>query len=501
MSKFNTPSESTKVENFAGGKAYKQSAELELVSILLTSFVQDQAYRKEGDTTKRLKELIEKCNKEFVAKAGIYARTKFGMRSITHLLASELAKYLSGKEWAKNFYDKIIYRPDDMLEILAYHYSVNAKKGKNGKGMLTNAMRKGFASAFNRYDSHSLAKYKGDGKTIKLIDVVNAVRPIPTEKNAEALAKLIKGELISTETWEAKLSKAGQVGETAEEVADLKKEVWSGLIKEKKILAFALLRNLRNILKQAPEMVNEACELLVDENRIKKSLILPFRYVSALREIEKETDGNANKIVKALNRAVDISCSNVPKFEGNTLVAIDASGSMSSGVGGGEMDRRTIATLFGCIMAKRNDADIMLFGDTAKLVSFNGDDSTLTLTKQIASYNGMYSGRDAYSVGHGTNYNAVFETAKKKYDRIIFFSDCQGWMGGGAPDRAFAQYRTRTGAKPFVYSVDLAGLGTMMFPEQNVFCMAGYSEKIFTLMGFLEQDKEALINEILKVEL
>ena len=47
MSKFNTNLEKGKTltTNLAGGEAYKQTDELALVSILLTSFVNDQFYR------------------------------------------------------------------------------------------------------------------------------------------------------------------------------------------------------------------------------------------------------------------------------------------------------------------------------------------------------------------------------------------------------------------------------------------------------------------------
>jgi hypothetical protein len=482
MSKFNTKAPSTKVENLAGGLAHKQTEELELVSILLTSFVKDQAYRSADDTTLRLKALIRNCNKEFIAKAGIYARTKFGMRSITHILASELAQYISGQEWAKRFYDKIVYRPDDMLEILAYHYSGNAKKGKNGKGMLTNAMRKGFASAFDRYDSYSLAKYKGEGKSIKLIDVVNAVRPTPTEKNAEALRKLIKGELISTETWEAKLSKAGQDAENETELKDLKAEAWKDLIENNKIKYFALLRNLRNILNQAPGLVEKACELLVDEKSIKRSLVLPFRFTTAVAEIEKINDSKARKVVKALNQAVDISCANVPKFDGETLVAIDVSGSMNG-------RPSEIAGLFGAILAKANDADVIRFENDAKYKNINSADSVLTIAKQLTGSGG------------GTNFHSIFQTANKKYDRIIILSDMQGWIGHDTPTASYEAYKKKYGANPHIYSFDLAGHGTMQFPQNRVYALAGFSEKIFDVMKFVEQDKQALINEILKVEL
>jgi hypothetical protein len=41
----------------------------------------------------------------------------------------------------------------------------------------------------------------------------------------------------------------------------------------------------------------------------------------------------------------------------------------------------------------------------------------------------------------------------------------------------------------------------MQFPEQNVFAIAGFSEKIFDIMKLMEVDKKALINTIKQVEL
>ena len=321
-----------------------------------------------------------------------------------------------------------------------------------------------------------------NSKMFSLVDVVNMVRPIPNEKNSEALAKLIKGELVSTETWEAKLSQAGQQAENEEELKDLKKDAWKDLIENKKIKYFALLRNMRNILSQAPDMVEQACELLVDEKSIRKSLVLPFRYTTALTEIEKINDKNGRKVIKALNQAVDISCANVPKFDGETLVAIDVSGSMNG-------RPAEIAGLFGAILAKANDADVIRFENHASYKNVNTSDSVLTIAKQLTGSGG------------GTDFNSVFVTANKKYDRIIFLSDMQGWIGGGAPTHSFESYKNKYKANPHIYSFDLAGYGTLQFPQSKVYAMAGWSEKVFDVMKFLETDKQAMINEILKIEL
>jgi len=80
-------------------------------------------------------------------------------------------------------------------------------------------------------------------------------------------------------------------------------------------------------------------------------------------------------------------------------------------------------------------------------------------------------------------------------------SDMQGWVDYDVPTETFNEYKQRTGANPYIYSFDLQGYGTLQFPEQNVFAIAGFSEKIFDVMKLLEQDKNALINKIEEIEL
>ena len=244
MSKFNQTvvKPKTKTTNHAGGQAYKESNELALVSLLLTSFVNDQFYRSSNQSLDDLKNHIKSIpNKEFIAKSAIFARDEFGMRSITHALAGELASELSGKEWAKNFYDKVVSRVDDMSEILSY-YLANKTDKKNPK--FPNAMKKGFAKAFDKFDEYQLAKYKGENKEVKLVDIVNLVHPIPTTRNKTALNALVNDSLKNTKTWEAMLSQAGQQASNEEELGQLKADAWIELVSTRKIGYFALLRNL-----------------------------------------------------------------------------------------------------------------------------------------------------------------------------------------------------------------------------------------------------------------
>ncbi len=459
--------------NLADGQAYSESPKLEFVSLLLTSFVKDQFYRSEDESVETVSRLIDTINDPlFVARTALYARTKFGMRSISHVVAGEIAKRVHGAKWTRNFFDKIVYRPDDMGEILGYYFKTEKK--------LSNPLRDGFARALARFNEYTLAKYRGEGSAYKLVDIVNLCHP----QSTEAIKKLIDGTLRSTDTWESELTRAGQKAETDEEKDELKADAWKRLIKERKIGYFALLRNLRNIIEQSPDVLSDALALLVDEKLIKGSLVLPFRFLTAIEQIEQLNGRGVRDTLIALSKAIDVSLSNVPKLNGKTLVVLDTSGSMSG-------KPITIGAVFAATVFKSNDADFMSFSDDARYVTLNPADSTLTIAQRVIQ--SAYSG--------GTNFHSIFQTANQAYDRIIIFSDMQGWVGYETPSRDFHEYRSRTGSNPVVYSFDLAGYGTLQFPERNVYVLAGFSEKVFDVMKLLESDREALIHEIEKIEL
>lgn len=470
--RFNTNETPTKTVNLAGGEAYTESPELELVSILLTSFVQDQFYRSANKTMDRVAELIRSVDPMFAAKAALFARKEFHMRSITHVVAGELAGKVAGMKWAKEFVRQLVNRPDDMLEIASYI------KGKNYK--FPHAYKKGFAKALSALDEYRLAKYRGEGKAINMYDLVNLCHP----KATPALTALMKGTLEAADTWEAKLSQAGQA-DTEEEVKSLKADAWESLLKENKLGYFALLRNLRNIKQQAPDCVKLACAQLIDIERIKKSKVLPFRFLTAFEELAPLGD---RTIINSLSIALEASLQNVPHLPGKTLIAVDTSGSMKDN--GGRPLR--IASIFAAALYKSNDAMLLQFSEDAQYMGMNPADSAVTLASIIESK----------AMGGGTNFHSIFSRSTQPFDRVIILSDMQGWMGFNAPTKDFADYKRRTGSPNCrVFSFDLAGQGSLQFPENNVYALAGFSDKVFDIMGMLEQDRKALINKINSYEL
>ncbi len=462
--------------NLAGGSAFTRTPKGELVSILLTATLEDSFYRKGNATMQRVRELIAAVDdKSFVAKAAIYARNQGGMRSVTHLVAAELARTVKGAEWTKHFYQLVVRRPDDVLEILACYLVM-------GESTVPNSLKKGLGAALARFDEYQLAKYRRENSELKLVDAVNLIHPPHTG----ALRKLVRGELAPAETWETKLTQAGaKARDEGEDLESLKADAWQELISSRKLGYFALLRNLRNILAQAPDSVDAALEMLVDERLIAKSLVLPFRYLTAVDAVQQSNLPRAGDAMAAISEAADKALANVPRFDGRTLVALDGSGSM--------MGRPLqIGSLFAAVLAKANKgADVMIFSNDAEFIPLNRRDSTLTLAREIARR----------APGGGTSFHAIFEQAKSAYDRVVILSDMQGWIGYSTPVSAFNAWKQRTDSDPRVFSFDLAGYGTLQFPERNVYCLAGFSDKTLQTMSFLEQDRNALVREIESIQL
>jgi len=472
---FNTQRKTaTKTTNLAGGEAHTETPKLELVSMLLTSTLKDEFYRGADASMARVKELVAAIpDKQFSAKAALYARNEAGMRSVSHLVAGEIAKSVKGESWTAPFYRRLCRRPDDALEILACY------TGQYGRP-IPNSLKKGLGQALAEFDAYQIAKYRRQGAELSLVDAVNLVHP----PHSEPLAQLVKGTLPPAETWETRLTQAGMKGESEEEAEGHKAEAWEELIRSRKLGYFALLRNLRNILASVPHLIDEVVEMLTDERQLRRSLVLPFRFLTAVEALEKDAPRGALRIITALSDAVDISLANVPKFAGRTLIALDGSGSM--------MGRPIkIGSLFAAVLAKANGADVMLFSNDAKHVSFDPRDSTLSLARWLESQ----------CAAAGTNFHCIFEKAKRAYDRVVILSDMQGWIGGHTPAAAFASWKARFSCHPKVFSFDLNGYGTLQFPERNVCCLAGWSDKALEVMSFLESDRQALIREIEKIEL
>lgn len=491
MSKFNQQKTGTKISTKENGTGYTKTPELELAQLLITSTLAgDKFYETEEETINRLKNLYNECNKKditFFPKASIFARDKYHLRSISHLCSAIIADGINngvynninttsenGKSFLRNYFNKVIFRADDMAEAISAYFNMTDNK------KLPHAMVRGFSDAQASYDEYTYAKYRLEGKEVSMVDVVRLTHPKVTEKNKVALEKLIQGNLKNTNTWEATVSNAGKSENKETATAD----AWAKFLnKDEKIEYMALLRNLNNILKVGNDELNKkAAELLCNEKLVKRSKVLPFRYLVAWKNLIKAP----KCIMMALNKAAEISLSNVPKFSGKTCVIVDDSGSMSCGQVLQSINYFTIAMMFAAVLYKSNDADLVLFSDNARYKNLNPADSVITLATSLHPYGGW------------TNLPSAFEVLDKKYDRIIILSDFQTM---GSSNTALGAYKRKFHCDPFVYSFDLSGYRASALPQGKSIPISGFSENSFDVMEKTEIDKNALVNEIKAIQI
>ena len=535
--------------NFMCEMAFKMEDKEELISTVMTTFLQGEYYEKEATKIARIQELLKKVDPLFAAKLAIYARNEGNLRSVIHFVAAEIAKYVSGTDWGKRFYNRIVVRPDDMSEIVSAYAHINGMSQKD-ISKIPNAMKGGFKTALERLDAYQLDKYKMKNRSVSMIDLIRLFHPKGNQKNAEAFKRLVNGEslegLYETKILEKEMTKAGQLtkGATEDEKKEAKHEAISEVLGNVKGMPIMnLIRNLRNIILYAPDKVEDACVQLRIKDKILKSRLLPFRFATAYAEVEKMIWGKSNtdtaiafesdkakdeltkaqfdslkrSVLDALEDAIQYSVENIPELEGNVAILVDHSGSCRGDAGGSsavsafsQTSTAMIGNLFGSMMAYRQkNVYVGLFGD--KLIDVPMDRNMKMLDFNKMSFNkGAYCGGSTEAGIYDFMRKCIDE--KKKVDNVVVFSDCQigsgersftPWYGMKGSDRGqhfhelFKEFKKLNPMCNWIVVNLRQSGGTSVFDKSmRILNIAGWSDKIFDVIKSQCRGWDAVIKEI-----
>ncbi len=466
MARFNKKSVGRKTTNKEGSLAYKFDTETELVHAVLSSFLEDKFYESGSDRLARIQDLVAKTDPIFVAKLACVARNEFHVRSVVTALLSALSRVHRGDDLVKRAIVKATVRVSDLTELVSLTGTPLPKQ-----------VKRGIRNALLKFDRYQLGKYRAEGQAVSLVDVFNMVHPKvehASKEQKKAWKDLIEGKLTSEDTWETELSNAKD--------DEARKKALQSLIKEDKMGYMALLRNLNNMIKYG---VNQAtiklvCKYLTDPERVKKSRQLPFRYLTAYDNVK----GN-RQFSDAIADAMDISVSNTPELSGNTLIAVDSSGSMDG-------DPIEKAVIFCATLMKANkNADIIFFSQKIKVIGMSGKAPVVDVSKALR----------AEHMGGGTDTGLVFDYALskgKKYSRIIILSDNESWVTSA--QNGYKNYTKASKDNPWVYAVDLQGYGTADLTGGRVIHLTGWSDKLLDFIGQAEKG-DTIIKYIKNYEL
>lgn len=368
-------------------------------SVLACMLWEDTFYESGVEIAARIADLVQEVNVGSVAKLAVEARGKFKLRHVPLLLAVALAKRNEKNgciaDLVRDTVAEVIQRPDELAEILAIYAKQNGRTGAKKLNKLSHALARGIAQAFTKFDEYRLAKYNRDNE-IKLRDVLFLTRPRSTNRAVKSLwRRLAQNELKTPDTWEVAISAAHNEAQKTEE--------WTRLLREQKLGALALLRNLRNMTEAKVDkaVIREAL------SNIKTERVLPFRFIAAARYAPQFEDVLEQAMFKCLE--------DYPRLPGKTIIVIDDSGSMVDKLSGkSDLNRKDAAAALAILVREVcQEATVIVFGSEAKVVAPRRG---FALKEVIQRAN----------VGGSTQTGIALQLANREgYDRIIVITDEQ----------------------------------------------------------------------------
>ena len=438
-----------------GAIADRTSELNELYRTVLACMLWEDAYYEGGiSIAQRIAQLVPEVDPERVSALAVAARSEGKLRSVPLFLAREMARHDSHKPFVSNTLATVIQRADELAEFLAIYW-------KDKKQPLAAQVKKGLAKAFTKFDEYALSKYNRDNK-IKLRDVLFLCHAKPVDKAQERLWKrLINDELKVPDTWEVALS-------ATQGDAENKKEAWERLLKENKLGALALLRNLRNF-----EQTGVDRDLVqVALKRCKTDRVLPFRFITAVKHAPRYQAALEDTMLRAIEGKHIL--------KGKTVVVIDVSGSMSGRISGKtEMSRMECAASL-CILLRE------LCEDSVFYATAGHDGSCIHKAELVRPHRG-FALRDAILAsanrlgGGGIFLKQVMDftrNAEKKADRVIVITDEVDTDNKANPQTADAW-----GKRNYIIniSVEKGGVAFKKFNHIN-----GFSESVLDYIAATE---------------
>ena len=487
------------VTNHEGVKAYAMPPELELYTAVVTASLSDLFYEKEDERVKRIAALMRKVSPEFVARLAVYARTEMHLRSIPLLLLVELAKMHNGDDLVARAVEKTVLRADEIMELLmCYQWRNPSADPRKKLGKLSRQIQNGLQRAFNRFDEYQFAKYDRDNLEVKLRDALFLVHPKAKDEQQQALFdKIVNRQLETPYTWETELSALGQQPFASDEDKNAAfRQKWEELVRSGKLGYMALMRNLRNLLQADVSFADLqlVCDRLSDAAQVAKSKQLPFRYLSAYREVEQVSSTGTSALMSALETAVRHSAANIEGFDENTrvLIASDVSGSMWTKVSAKSTVRLFDIGLLLSMLLKNRCKQVIagIFGNEWSVENMPAD-NILMATRQLERLEGK--------VGYSTNGYKVVDwliEQNQVMDKVMMFTDMQMWDSTGRNstfEKSWRRYK-QLAPQAKLYLFDLGGYGQspLRLVEPDVYLIAGWSDRVFDVLSAIDKGGDAL---------
>lgn len=436
------------------GRSQIKENKLKLVQFLNVGRMKKTYYLSEAEVSVETIEVITKFafgtdkDVEFLSNAILHARESGHMRSVPILALAILSS--SPTQLAKtNFrklFPRIIKTGNDLKEFVGIIKS-NAFRGF-GKSV-QNACKEWFYSMTPydaiKYGSRNRTRDDGDPSdridSFTLGDIIKLCHVKPRNARENGLFKWLMGvdiegrpvpeQILAYEKFKtlqdgdperAKLVQEN--GLPYEVISSLSedKEVWKQLCLHAPFMN--LIRNLRNYYKRGlfddQECLDHVCDVIGDPERVERSGMFPFQFVSAFDEM---IEGPV-EILEVLEDAIESSYASLPDIKKKVAIIVDQSSSMAHSKVSpkSSVSIQTVANTFAAILYKKTKESYMIpFANKAEIALIPKKTSTLNIATDLVKMN----------VGHETSLSAPFKKMVKenlKVDVIIAITDNNSWL-------------------------------------------------------------------------
>ncbi len=472
--------------NEAGGVAYQMTDKHALAQYIVTGTFNGTFYATADEHLDVVKGLVDKVDDLFLAKCALYGRLRGNMKDTPAYLCAVLAT-----------------RNTQLLEIIFPAVINNGKMLCNFAQIIRSGVtgRKSFGSAVKRIINNWLNNRKADKlfetsvgvSSPSVADVIKMTHPKAEDNVHNALyAYLIDREynlLDLPENLRAYLAFKSGDSKIVPNVPfqlltslPLGQKEWTEIARNApwNMTRMNLNTFQRHDVFKDPEMVRLVAARIRDKEQVQKANAFPYQLLTAYQN----TSEVPMEIRNALQDAMEHATLNIPQLNGEVVIAVDISGSMTGPITGyraGSTTRTSCMDAAGmfasCILrANPDNTKIASFDTSARFVDVNPRDSVPTNVEKI-----LRSG------GGGTDCSAVLRLLNqrgKKADTVIYISDNMSWHHfNGTQSAAWVEF-SRWNKNAKLVCMDLQPGTTVQVPDSNrVLNVGGFSDAVFDVMS------------------
>ena len=480
--------------------AYKLTPKHQLAQYAATGCLNSTFYASAGEQLAKVLELCEQVEPEFVARTALYARRRGHMKDVPALLCAVLARR------DVSLLAAVFPRVIDNAKMLRNFVQI-VRSGAAGRKSLGTAPKRLVREWIDARDDAAVFA-ASVGQQPSLADILRMAHPRPRTPEREALF----GYLVGREHDARRLPlvvqqfEAFKAGDTLD-VPDVPFQMltalplgtsdWTAIARRApwQMTRMNLNTFARHGVFEQPGLPELIAHRISDPEKVRKARVFPYQLLAAY----VSADERVPQLVRdALQDALEVSTTNVPRIDGKVYVLPDVSGSMHSAVTG---QRRGATSAVRCIdvaalvaatlLRKNPSAEVIPFESDVVKVQLNPRDSVMTNAQKLS----------ALPAG-GTNCSAPLRhlnLRKAEGDLVVYVSDQESWVdapqygrfGGSRTEtmREWARFKERNPRARMV-CIDLQPYGTTQAVErEDILNVGGFSDQVFDVLADFAQGR------------